>query len=262
MAENKVLKMEDVKAGIEKEIKNIEVFVKAGKTEEAIGAEVALKGLEKQYIELRTKEIFKSLCEKEKPIIEAITMHSFKVPTHKVETDDKGIMTGIKTSEKDYQIDLLKFCKYADLDTDWQHTASRFNQLLCLRTATELGYSKKDIEKLATTYFLAEAARKIELGETPTSNTQLVKLLQQVIDKIAFEAKVVDGKETEQNVYKCNNHDVAYLLAVYSKRGKKALSVKVARDNFLRSVITTVLHRVITGGKYSVEGYKEAKQSA
>ena len=109
MAENKVLKMEDVKAGIETEIKNIEVFVKAGEIEKAIAAEVALKALEKQYIELRTKEVFKELCEKESPIIETITMHSFKVPTHKVKTDDKGIITGIEKGEKDRQIDLIKF---------------------------------------------------------------------------------------------------------------------------------------------------------
>ncbi|MBR2340882.1 MAG: hypothetical protein IKA72_00535 [Clostridia bacterium] len=260
MAENKVLKMEDVKAGIEKAIKDIATFVKAGEIEKAIAAEVALKGFEKQYIELYQKQVFKTLCEKENPIVEAITMHSFKVPSHSVKTNDDGVMTHIETSEKDRQIDLLKFCKYADLDTDWQYTASRFNQLLCLRAATELGYSKKDIEKLATTYFLEQKAREVEMGGTPTSNSQLVKLLQTVIDGIVYQEKVVDGKPIEENAYKCNNHDVAYLLALYTKKGKGALSVQVAKNDFLRRIIATVLHRIITNGKYSVEGFKENKK--
>ena len=261
MAENKVLKMEDVKAGIETEIKNIELFVKAGETEKAIGAEVALKALEKQYIELRTKEVFKELCEMESPTIETIKMHSFKVPTHKVKTNDKGIMTGIETGEKDRQIDLLKFCKYAELDTDWEAWANKLNQLLCLRAAIELGYSKEDMQKLSKTYYLDKKAQEVELGKTPTSNTQLCKALQMVIDHIVFDPKIIDGEPTEENCYKCNNHDVAYLLDLYTKKGKALLSVSVAKPEFLRRILMDVLHRIICNKKYSVEGFKENKES-
>ena len=61
MAEKKVLKMEEIKVGIEKSIKAIAIACKAGKTDDAIKAETNLKALEKQYVEQRTKEVFGEL---------------------------------------------------------------------------------------------------------------------------------------------------------------------------------------------------------
>lgn len=261
MAEKKVLTMEDVKSSIETEIKNIAAFVKSGEIEKAIAAEVALRGLEKQYVELYQKQVFKSLCEKERPIIEAIIMHSFKIPTHKVKTDDKGIMTGIEKGEKDRQIDLLKFCKYADADTEWEAWGNKLNQLLCLRAAIELGYTKEDLDKLSKSYYLDKKAQEIELGKTPTSNTQLCKALQTVIDHIVFIPKMIDGEPTEENAYKCNNHDVAYLLDLYTRKGKTLLAVSVAKPDFLRRILMDVLHRIICNKKYSVDGFKANKES-
>ena len=261
MAENKYLKMDEVKASMEKEIANIAAFVKSGETEKAIASETALKGFEKRYVELRTKEVFKELTEKETPIIEAIKMHSFKVPTHKVETDDKGVMTGIKTGEKLRQIDLLAFCKYAEVDIEWESWANKLNQLICLRVAIELGYTKEDIEKLSKTYWLDKKAQSIELGKTPTSNNQLCKMLQTVIDHIVFVPKVIQDEITDENCYKCNNHDVAYLLDIYANRGKALVSVSVAKHDFFRKILMDVLHRIICNKKYSVEGFKKNKES-
>lgn len=259
MAENKNLTIEGVKVDIEKAIENIAAFVKAGNTESAIAEEKKLKDLEKSYIDLRMTKVFEELCTKDKPIIEALKMHSFKVPSHKVKSNDKGIIESIETFEKDRQLDLLKFCAHAKLSTSWQYDASKFNKLLCLRAAVELGYDKDDIKKLSEKYSLQSKAKEIEMGKTPTSNTQICKLLQKVIDQIVFVPKIVDGEPIEENVYRCNNHDVQYLLALYTKKGKEKLSVAVSKDDFLRRIIATVLHRVVTNGRYSVEGFKEAK---
>ena len=260
MAEKKVLKMEEIKVGIEKSIKAIAIACKSGKTDDAIKAETNLKSLEKQYVEQRTKEVFGELCKTKTPIIEAIKMYSFEVPTHRVTTNDDGVMTGIETGKKNLQIDLLKFCQYGDFDAEWEHTASKFNLLLCLRAAREIGYTPKEIESLASKYYLSQQAKAIELGKTPDSNNQLCKALQAVIDEIVFVPKVVDGKEVDENSYKCNNHDVAYLLALYTKKGKEKLSVAVAKDNFLRRILMDVLNRIITTSRDTATGFKPAKE--
>lgn len=159
----------------------------------------------------------------------------------------------MKIVEKERQIDLLAFCKRAKLDTDWQYIVSKFNQLMCLRTAKTLGFSTAEIKALTSSYYLRDLAKQIEMGATPTSNTQVCKQLQRVIDNI------LPNENGEAN-YKCNNYDVAYLDALYSKKSNKSrLTVRVSNDAFLRRTLVDILYRLVTGGKYGVDGYKQVK---
>ena len=49
-------------------------------------------------------------------------------------------------------------------------------------------------------------------------------------------------------------------LGCYTKKGKKALSLAVAKDGFFRLVITEICLRIIENGRYTVEGYKTVKE--
>ena len=166
--------------------------------------------------------------------------------------DDGNRVVSVKPTTRERPVDLLAFCKRAKLDTDWQYTASKFNQLMCLRAAQELG---ADVKAIAKSYYLKEAVKQIDMGKTPTSNTQVCKLLQRVIDEM-LPNEDADGKP----IYKCNNHDVAYLDDLYGRKSSKAkLTVRVSNDNYLRRILVDIAHRLITGTMYGVDGYKEDK---
>lgn len=211
---------------------------------------------EKDYATCAANAMYDEYAAKPNPIVEIIKAYGYKTighkETHSKDKDEPDRIISVDATEKERQIDLLAFCKRAKLDTDWQYTASKFNQLMCLRAATQLGV---DTKKLAKTYFLQEAVKKIAMGGTPTSNTQVCKLLQRVIDEI-LPNEDADGKP----IYKCNNHDVAYLDDLYGKKSNKArLTVRVSNDAFLRRILVDICHRLVTGGMYGVDGYREVK---
>ena len=110
------------------------------------------------------------------------------------------------------------------------------------------GSSKAQIKQICDSFYMNKLARQIELGETPDSNTAICKQLQQVLDGILYED---NGKG--KNVYRVNNHDVAYLLMCYTKRGKKTLSVAVAKNAYMHRLIADVAHRIVTNKAYDLE---------
>lgn len=225
--------------------------------------DIDLKEVEKEYATEMAKVVFQECLATENPILTAVMRYQFNVIGHKDNKED-GIITGRElVDDRSRQIDLLKLGKYSQkikadnaLNTDWEHTCEKFNQLLCMRTARELKFTAPQIKALAKTYYMGEIARKLELGETPDSNTQIVKLLQSIVDQILF---LDDGKG--KNTYKVNNHDASYLIMLYTRKGKATLSVQTAKHDFLRRIISDVLYRIVTNGQYSVE-YKQIKPKA
>lgn len=219
-------------------------------------AEGELKEIEASYAEAKSVEVFTELSKKEKPVLEAIITHSYFVIGHKT-IKENGVVMGFELFEdKVRQIDLVKFCKFCKLDTTWAYAVERFNQLLTLRAANELKMTKAQIKKICDSYYMSDLARKVEMGETPDSNTAICKQLQQVLDGILFED---NGKG--KNVYRVNNHDVAYLLMCYSKRGKKVLTVAVAKSAFVHRLVMDVAHRIVTNKTYDLE-YKMVAEKA
>lgn len=210
--------------------------------------EQELKETESSYAELKSVEVFGELKEKENPVREAIATHSYLVVSHKTLRED-GVVKGFEIIEdKVRQIDLVKFCEFCKLDTMWKYGVERFNQLLAMRAATELKMTKAQIKKICDSFYMNELARQIEMGGTPDSNTAICKQLQQVLDAILFED---NGKG--KNVYRVNNHDVAYLLMCYTKRGKKTLSIAVAKNAYMHRLVMDVAHRIVTGKAYDLE---------
>ena len=247
----------------EQALKNIDAYNKAlseSDLKKMNELDVALKQLEIDYQNEMAKVVYQECLATENPMLSAITKYSYNVIAHKDKKEEDIVVERVLNDDKVRQIDLLKFCKYSQdikaknkLDCAWQYDVMAFNQLLCLRSAKELKFTPAQVKKIAQTYYMEELARKINLGETPDSNTQICKQLQAVVDKILFKD---DGKG--KNAYKVNNHDVAYMLMIYTKKGKSALAVQVAKHDFMRRIIADVLYRIVTDGKYSLE-YKQIK---
>lgn len=192
-------------------------------------------------------------CKKaENPVLAAIKTYSYNIMGVKIDKDTNLMEM---TSDKSRQIDLLKFFRWCNMSHLWEYKVAKMNQLMCLRVCKELGMTPEEISRVKGLYYLKEAAKAEEMGAVPTSNSQIVKLLQMTIDAILF---IDDGKG--HNKIRAISRDASYLAMVYAKRSNKNKHcVTVARDNFMTTLIMDVMNRIVTNGVYGVDGYKPVK---
>lgn len=238
----------DNRENIVKKIGEYNEALKENDLAKATRTEKELKDAEAAYAEAKCVEVFGELSQSENPVKAAVAMHSYLVVSHRVMREEGSVVGFEIVEDKVRQIDLVKFCEYIKVPTMWKYSVEKFNQLLALCTATELKMTKAQIKKICDSFYMSDLARQVEMGGTPDSNTAICKQLQQVFDAILFED---NGKG--KNVYKVNNHDVAYLLMCYTKRGKKVLSVAVAKNAYIHRLVLDVMHRVVTGKAYDLE---------
>ena len=252
--ENKIKVMADLKERMEENVRLWNEAYIAKNMENMLKADKVLTESVKEYSEVAQALCFHKLKESSTPMLDAIKKLSFTTLKVKENRDNETGINSREIVEKDQQIDLLKFdnfCKGGIAnDPLWQYVIQRFNLLMCLRAAREL---KIDPKTVSDSYFMAEKAKEIELGKSPDSNTQILKQLQMCIDAVIYE------KGEHGNIYKATSKDVAYLIMLYTKKGKAALSVATAKHSNMRGIITEVLHRIVTEKEYSVE-YKTRKK--
>lgn len=216
--------------------------------------EESLKEKEAAYAEQSQREVFQVCGKAKNPILAAITAYTYPVIGHRRKVSQGTFLGFEKVTDRVKQLDLVDFCECYDLPTLWKYKVERMNSLLCKRVCLELGYSEDQIQKLERVYYLSDMAKKAELtGATPTSNTQMVKLLQEVIDAILF----IEGDKPGMNSIRCNNRDIAYMLNCYGKRSnKRELTVTVAKTKTVHILVMDVMHRIVTGKCYGTDGYK------
>ncbi len=231
----------DIKARLladyEAKIAEVNKICAKGTAAEVEGKLTELKNIENDYRALREKEVFASCAD----VHEALVQHHFTTISHKKISED-GVMTGVEKSEKMVQIDLRKFCEYKSLDMGWFYEMQALNKRLTLKAATELGVSAKELKSIDDSYSMDKLAAEIDLGKTPTSDTQCVKHMQKVLDSLS---------EGEGRV---NNHDLTYVWLCYAKKNNKnALRVICSKHTILQSLLMDVFHRVVTNGTYGVD---------
>ena len=188
---------------------------------------------------------YANLAEKEFPVIEAVKM--FFVDTKRVieSRDDNGDVNGILFENRKTKIDLERFCVKAGLKTDWARDAEKLLALLVLRE-TDV-YSVKPSELADKSFYFISKVKEKKKGETPDSNTQIVKALQDVIDGAIF---IDNGKG--KNKYKCTNHDIAFIQdAVTRMDTKKKCAIAMLNERQFKGVMMSVFAHCL-GEVYSV----------
>jgi len=152
----------------------------------------------------------------------------------------------IEDSEK--AIDLLKLHKACPggigKDEKWAAMIEKLNFLMTAQKAVDLGIDPKAIND---SYAMSEIARQIDMGKTPTSKTNLLKTVQSIINAMI-------GEE-----YKAVSHDVNFLMSVYSRKNRKALTVSCANHKYMRQYMMEICHRIVEGKTYILD-YKQAKK--
>lgn len=196
-----------------------------------------LVNIEKEFRSIREAEVFAGLADTHM----AIELHHFTTIGHKRVTDE-GRMTGVEKADRTVQIDLKRFCEVKGFDLGWFYELQALNKRLTLRVAEGIGVTAAEMKRIDDSYNMDKLASEIQLGKTPTSDTQVVKHMQKVLDMLSpGEGKV-------------NGHDLGYVMACYTKRNNRAaLRVQCSKHTLLMSLMGDVFYRIATKGVYGVD---------
>lgn len=217
--------------------------------EGAMKLDLDIKSTVGEYTKESRLVCFEWLKNQENPMLTAIKMLDYptiRVHDTKVGEDVKIPVREITESTK--EIDLLDLHKYIGgdgigADPSWMHYAQKMNQLMTAYACNQLGI---DPTEVWDSYDMSQIARKIQMGETPTSNTQLLKVLTEVIQTMI-------GPD-----YRPVSKDVAYLKFVYGGKGKRALTLKCANHKAFRRILAEICHRIVCNKAYTVD-FKKMK---
>lgn len=193
---------------------------------------------------------FAECAETDDPMLEAVKRLTYESICVK-DTENKDEGTIVRTREpKARRIDLAQLHKYVDggigHEKDWNAKAEKLNFLLTVRQATRLGIDPKAIND---SYYISDIAKQIDMGKNPTSNTNLLKTLQIVIDAMI-------GPD-----FKATSHHVNDMVDTYTKRSNKtALARKVANHSTFRQELAEICHAIVLAKGYTLE-YKTKKES-
>lgn len=208
-------------------------------------AETNIKGYISDYKKAKQDAVLYQLSLEEEPMVAAVKMLTYPILRAKPVKED-GIETGVELVETDARVNLVKVAERAKVCPDWQYKVEKIGLLLSLRAAKELGVSARALKNMTKDYRMHDLARKVEMGETPDSNTQIVNLIQSVMDE------VFPGKG------KANAHDAAYMWMAATRAGREAKTIKVCDSRLAHNLFADVANRIITKGKYDVD-YRRVK---
>ena len=204
-----------------------------------------------EYTGLAKLDCYAECYEAEDPMLEAVKRLSFMTIATKDENIEDSEFKVRTVIDKEKQIDLMGLHKYAKNknktgighDKNWNLMIEKMNLLMTLQKANDLGIDSKDIND---SYNMNKLAREQDLGKNPTSKTNMLKTLTMVVQAMV-------GEE-----YKPLSHDVNFLLSVYSRKSRKALTVTCANHKYMRNYIMEICHRIVMGKSYEID-YKKIK---
>lgn len=255
--EEATAKLVALRAEVEGLVSSYNEAYQTGKFEDAMKASNQMEEKVNEYTGIVRDMCFEDCKNSDNPMMTAVTVLSFVTIATKDEKKGDDKIPVRVVVEKERQIDLFKLHKYCQekfkkneckfdgigADPQWLYKAENLNMLLTAQKAQDLGLDPKAV---SDSFAMSNIAREIDLGKNPTSKTNMLKTLQLVIT-----AMIGDG-------YKATSHDVNFLLSVYSKKNRKALTVTTANHKAMRGYLAEICHRIVTGKKYAVD-YKAVK---
>lgn len=210
-------------------------------------AETNIDGEVKAYKKAKQDSVLYALSQEEDPMMAAVKMLTYPVLRAKL-VKEEGEVTGMELVEQDARISLVKVAERCKLPTAWQYKVEKLGLLLSLRAAKELGIPARELKAMTKDYRMNDLSRKVEMGETPDSNTQIVAMIQSIMDE------VFPGKG------KANSHDAAYMWMAATRAGREAKTIKVCDGRLAHNLFADVANRIVTKGKYTVD-YRKVKST-
>lgn len=247
--EEKVAKLAELDGKLRGQVKSFNDAMLDGRFNDATKLNSEMEETVGEYAGIARGICFDKLAATENPMLEAVKQLSYPVLAVKdVKRDKDDAVATREVIEKDRQIDLLKLHKYVEggigHDDKWNNYVEKFNFLMTAQKAVDLGIDPKSVND---SYAMSDISKQINMGKTPTSKTNILKTLTKVIQAMI-------GEE-----YKPTSHDVAFLLSVYSKKSRKALTVTCANHKYMRGYLMEICNRIVTDKTYSIE-FKAVRQ--
>ena len=212
-----------------------------------------LKKAVEDWNKVLSKKQYTEFLKADDPMIAAVS--AFYIEVIKIKEDrakDSETITGVNLEKKQARIDLEKFCEFGELNMSWAHDSAKLLALLSLRETNVYSIKPSDLAKKS--FYFAAAVRAKKEGETPDSNTQIVRLLQQIIDEAIF---VDDG--SGKNKYKCTNHDLAFIQDAVTKMDtKEKCTIAMLNERQFKTVMMSVFAHCL-GEAYKVKPAKIKK---
>ena len=216
--------------------------------------------------------VYADLLKSSNPMLEAARMYSYSYPAYKL-AKEGSVVTGAEPCNKTTpispveltgritQIARTKDCPFekggiVGSGHSWEYKAEKLAYMLTYRTIKNMDGDSEAVKEFKKSYAIRDLAAREKLGETPTSTTQLVKVLQSIIDLMVWVPNDKGG-----NSVKVNGRDANYLLALFEKPGRAPGVVEVLKGNKIKDYIFTVSHMVITGKAYEVKYAKKKENS-
>lgn len=246
--EQQTKKLQELRASVEEKVKAYNEAFQSKDFEASTKLDAEITEAINEYTGIVRDMCFEECKQSADPMLAAVRMLSFITIGVKdaTEGDDKVPVRSV--IEKERQIDLLKLHKYCDgigADHNWLYMVEKFNLLLTAQKAVDLGIDPKAIND---SYAMSEIARGFDMGKNPTSKTNILKTLRAIIAAMLG----------EEFANKATSHDVNFLMSVYSRKSRKALTVTCANHKYMRGYVMEICHRIVTDKAYEVD-YKKAK---
>lgn len=245
----KETKMQELKAEVENKVTAYNSAMLESKFDDAAKLNDEITESVNEYTSIARDICFEDCAATADPMMEAIKRLSFMTVGVKDSKKGDEKVPIREVVEREKQIDLLKLHKYVDggigKDKDWVYMIEKLNLLMTCQKARDLGIDPKNIND---SYAMSEIAKGYDLGKNPASKTNLLKSITAIVAAMI-------GEE-----YKPVSHDVNFLLSVYSRKSRQALTVTCANHKYMRGYIMEICHRLVTGKTYEVD-YKRAKNA-
>jgi len=194
-----------------------------------------------EYNAISRKMVYGDCLAAEDPMMAAVQTLCYPVLHLKHgKVEGSTTLDRFEIEERTKPINLLELNRQQQIghDPQWVFKAEKFNMLLTAQKAVELGI---DPTGIADNYAMRDISKQMEFGKTPTSKTNILRTLGAVITAMV-------GEE-----FKPTSHDVAFLLSVYAKKSRKALTVTCSNHKALVAILMEICHRIINSKGYAVE---------
>lgn len=240
--EEKTKRLQELRASAEEQVKAYNEAMQEGKFEEMSKLDEGITEAVNEYTSIVRDMCFEDCAASADPMLTAVTMLSFI--TIGVKDSKKGDekVPVREVIERERQIDLFKLHKYVDggigQNKDWVYMIEKLNFLMTAQKCVDLGIKPDAVND---SYAMSDIAKSYDLGKNPASKTNLLKTLTTIVQAML-------GEE-----YKPVSHDVNFLLSVYSRKNRKALTVTCANHKYMRGYVMEICHRLATGKTYEVD---------
>lgn len=195
-------------------------------------------------------------AESEKPLLQFCLDFDYLAFSVKDRKDKESEAHYLELSVSKKQMNLLKFNTFCGGNLgagDWISAIQQLGLRLTLKAAASIGIPADKMQEIDDSYRMTKLAREVKLSKAdesgstpdPVSKNQMVKTLDLILTLMLG----------EEGGYHCDTRDVGFLLGCFTRKGKKALSLKTANNKELTGLIHQIAHRVATGKPYSIEAY-------